>query len=460
MEQQHRRPTAKRSACDRCREHKLRCLRAQSQTQEPCVRCARAGASCVTGAPRPLGRPVVSTSENHQRQAPRRSRHSIFVPAKVPSYPAKAPGVSSQRPEPETANEPAAEQTLVAAGDGDFNGPHLTDSELSSMLFEEEVSSGESPDDMLYGLDYSTPANTVDLSSFGGAFNPAALTTMELGLDEWHGSAQPLLKSLAALPGPNTLGFAFSPGFQTQPIPVDVLEIPTRLTEPSLGPSSVLARLARLNEGIAVQLAFKDNFLQNMTALQPPLADECVEQVGNAKVNPMIRALESTSELAAIVNQIISPIQNRESSPLSTPAVLMCLSGYLQILKLYDAMFLRVHHILSGMQDIVGFFDNLPCFPHLVGLPPIKGDLYIKIAIQVVQHHLGAVERVMGLPADLCVQARRIPPKSLFSYVGSPQAFQSIMDQVCSPAEKSGRALVASLRASMDRVVGLLNDSG
>lgn len=49
--------TSRRSACDRCREHKLRCLRDNSN-QEPCRRCSRAGADCITGQALPPGRPI------------------------------------------------------------------------------------------------------------------------------------------------------------------------------------------------------------------------------------------------------------------------------------------------------------------------------------------------------------------------------------------------------------------
>ena len=51
------RNTSRRSACDRCREHKLRCLRDNS-SQEPCRRCSRAGANCITGQALPPGRPI------------------------------------------------------------------------------------------------------------------------------------------------------------------------------------------------------------------------------------------------------------------------------------------------------------------------------------------------------------------------------------------------------------------
>ncbi|KAI0455315.1 hypothetical protein F5B21DRAFT_193633 [Xylaria acuta] len=47
--------TSKRTACDRCRGHKLRCPRRES-TAQPCSRCTRLGVRCVTSFQRPLGR--------------------------------------------------------------------------------------------------------------------------------------------------------------------------------------------------------------------------------------------------------------------------------------------------------------------------------------------------------------------------------------------------------------------
>ncbi|KAI0194527.1 hypothetical protein EV127DRAFT_405523 [Xylaria flabelliformis] len=46
--------TSKRSACDRCRGHKLRCPRRESAAQS-CSRCIRLGVHCVTSFQRPLG---------------------------------------------------------------------------------------------------------------------------------------------------------------------------------------------------------------------------------------------------------------------------------------------------------------------------------------------------------------------------------------------------------------------
>lgn len=320
------------------------------------------------------------------------------------------------------------------------------------MFFDEGASSNKTTDAVIDTLSLGFHNDTVALSDLVGGPNSGAFT-MGTELHEMQSGQQ-----LICLPDPNPLSLSVDPAFQLQLLPGSALDIANRPPELSLGSSHVLGRLARLNEAIALQLSKIDTFV--LGTPPPNLIHSCVDKVEDVQLNPILNALESTSELAAIVKQVISPIQDHDSSPLSTPVVLMCLSGYIQLLQIYNSIFFQVHQILSGLHDIVDFFDNMPGFTHISGLPPIKGDLYIKIVVQVTQRNLSSVERVLGLPAELCLSAQRTPSKSLFGYVGSPGLFESIMEQACSPSEKSGRALVASLRANIGNVLGLLREDG
>ncbi|KUJ12535.1 uncharacterized protein LY89DRAFT_673497 [Mollisia scopiformis] len=54
---------AKRFACDRCHDQKLRCTRPQEN--EPCVRCAKAGVVCNVSAAQRTGRPRKSSGPRH-----------------------------------------------------------------------------------------------------------------------------------------------------------------------------------------------------------------------------------------------------------------------------------------------------------------------------------------------------------------------------------------------------------
>ncbi|GJC90838.1 fusaric acid cluster transcription factor FUB10 [Colletotrichum liriopes] len=473
MQQNQQRALATRSACDRCRDQKLRCLRSQGQGDGVCVRCARAGVCCVTGAPRPLGRSRTGVNDSHkQQQGLRRPRHSVFVSVTVPQ---SAPRVSSSASVPglepdKTATEIA--QELVAsppARDSDssfgcFHEPLAADSnELSSMLLDEGVSGSDmTPDDaVIDALDLAFPDNPTALSDLvGGPNTEEFFMELEADLDELFGGGQPASKSLSALSGTDNPSFCVDTAFLRQSLPGSALEITNRLPpEPSLGPNgNTLVRLARINECIAHQLSHMGTFV---IGIPPPnLVNSCVEGAADLQVNPILRAIESTSELAAIIREIITPVQDHgSSSSLNIPVVLMCLSSHIQLLQIYNSIFFHVHRFLGSLHDTIGFFENLPGFTHISGLPPMKGDLYIQIIIQVTQHNISSVERGLGLSADLCLSRQRTFSRGLLSYVDSLEPFQSIMGQSCNPSEKSGQALVTSLRIQIRNVLGILRDT-
>ncbi|KXH36564.1 hypothetical protein CNYM01_01460 [Colletotrichum nymphaeae SA-01] len=50
-------PNQKRSACERCRRQKLRCSRQDDENETRCTRCAERGLDCVAGHQRRIGRP-------------------------------------------------------------------------------------------------------------------------------------------------------------------------------------------------------------------------------------------------------------------------------------------------------------------------------------------------------------------------------------------------------------------
>jgi hypothetical protein len=140
----------------------------------------------------------------------------------------------------------------------------------------------------------------------------------------------------------------------------------------------------------------------------------------------------------------------------------MTLSAHIQLLRIYDAQFIQVHKFLSSIRDhLLDFFESIPDFPHMAGLPPVKADLYIKLVVQIIQHNTSSVERAIGLPADLCLSSHHsqsVHSRSLVGYMDSPGMVKAVMDQKSHPAEKSGRDLVTSLRTNMGDVLTILRD--
>ncbi|KAK6062940.1 hypothetical protein SCUP515_12864 [Seiridium cupressi] len=63
-------PNQVRSACERCRQLKLRCLR-HASTKSACARCTRLSLHCQTGSQRRIGRPKRDISRKKQHEEPR-----------------------------------------------------------------------------------------------------------------------------------------------------------------------------------------------------------------------------------------------------------------------------------------------------------------------------------------------------------------------------------------------------
>ncbi|KAK1593143.1 uncharacterized protein LY79DRAFT_590004 [Colletotrichum navitas] len=441
MPQNQQRALATRTACDRCRDR---------QDGGACVRCARAGASCVTGAPRPLGRCRAGPSE-----ARRRPRHSVFISAAPPRSAARAslPAASM----PRGPEKPGTTALTGPSHEGPVAPSPTRDSEGSFECFHGPVVT-EIPDDAVVdALDLGFPDDNDDddataLSALFGVSDTGAFP-MELEADLLE--FQPHPKSLSALPGTHNPSPCVDPAFLLRSPPAGgaALDTANRLLpeQPSPGPgSNALVRLNHSRTWGALVIG-----IPSLT-----LPDSCVASVADFQDNPILQAPESTAELAAVIRQVISPVQDHGSSlsPPSMPVVLMCLSGHIQLLQIYDAIFLHVHRFLGGLHDILGFFEDLPGLTHVSGLPTIKGDLYIKMMIQVAQHNLSSVERAVALPPGLCLSAQRASSRGLLSYVDSLEPSQSIMGQAYSPSEKSGRARFASMRIRIGSILGLLRD--
>src|SRR4051794_9470488 len=94
----------RRSACDRCRSHKLRCERFGETSQ--CRRCLKASAECVTGAALKSGRPAQLYLQNQQKtneQGDRPPENMYFsIQQMLPAFPTPPPTTLDGIPENQT----------------------------------------------------------------------------------------------------------------------------------------------------------------------------------------------------------------------------------------------------------------------------------------------------------------------------------------------------------------------
>lgn len=266
---------------------------------------------------------------------------------------------------------------------------------------------------------------------------------------------------------------------------------------PSLGLSespNALTALARLNEDLARQASHLDSHIWG------PVngGQHCLDKVQKTEGNPLAEMLQSTSEFVTILENLVPlmepPIKSvdralehppsasqlgtsssngekreilppstlspghrtsTDPKPLGTPVLLMLLSSYIQLLQLYDAIFSRVHDSLSGVEDIRALFQELPEF-RLAGLTSMKGPLYGKIILQIIEHHFDQLERLLGLPVEFGLSEQGSHSQGLFSTTDLSHLLDVTMTQVTGSPGTSGSLTLKSFRRHLRGLQAML----
>lgn len=509
----------KRLACERCRDQKLRCDRgelADGELSKACARCLRAGASCVSSNPRPLGRPSASASNaSSDRPFSQSSRRSTA--SATHSVAARRIRRSNN-----VGRGAGNGEATISPGSGSIFTWDLRDPTLNG--FPEQSDTPDGNDGASSCVPRSPPTNRRTLSgpdndqpwppsnfdalsflglplgdddallgSLSGA-QPVPEISQQLHLESeqgWPGmgeSAGPMnAPTDAAGSGPRN-GPGISGGT------VNSQDTNRSNQTPQIKPpENPLLGLSRLSESITRQIADVDSYPWG-----PAGVSICAENAhGTMENNPVAKALQSTSDFTSIVQQMQgSPPSSSRFPPagafapsdsavsvsgaadgqnsfvwsdppspanppaaLDAPVALLVLSNYLLLLQLYDRLIHRVLEALRKLLNLSDFFRTGPdvC---LGGLPPMKGHLYIKIIVQIIGDHLDRLEQLLGLPARFRLSRRQGASVGILSGVESSGLLPLVMAQLPMGPEGAGTELVVSLRNKMRSLQEILQGPG
>ncbi|GAB1319600.1 hypothetical protein MFIFM68171_09810 [Madurella fahalii] len=438
------RVTAKRYACDRCREQKLRCPRNEpGDIHSTCGRCLRLGTLCVTGGGRPLGRPSAAPNlqssgmnraskhaYDHADRAPvpspQLSMHHDDFPLGPPAGPFFSPTHHHAPPAFDALHDLQLEGSAMTFSMEPFNPPpsaashHSRGSSLSTPQQEEQFSPDSSP----------ASVSDFDFSSLGdGSIPDSVLSSYP------HNSAgcgPPDCQS--SNPGPLLPQVKRGGGVPGSPMGGDVI-----------------AFLIGLVGNITRQLAELRN--QDWESWDPCLTQSSLfdsdgrrpsHSSGQESLdpNPWDTTLNITTRFAVILQTMV-PVGGSAPGPavFSAPTLsikLMLLSTYIQLGDLYDQMIIHIHNCLllhqkqqqeqqqqqqqqpNNQEENQNAAQAKPTkrqqrqprqqaqassrsrYTHRPGTAPANDSTNIHVAmmIQVFEHQLHAVERLMGLPAE------------------------------------------------------------
>lgn len=484
------RSAVKRFACDRCRDLKLRCPR-ELPTDESCARCVRACAVCVTSDTRPLGRPRISPvsavsadtngriNKTHRQQAaaasvtrqgpwqiPKQGQHHRNHVTLSPPGGSTTPGMT---------NSPAWPRS---AGPDDF-----------SDLFGSGLGHGDfTPADDAHSISSAPSWTQFDVADLLGLHMPGAAQEPEPVTVHPQASPESSCQAFESQNQPlSSQGMLMdfesftrtSPGAIQPTSGVDGDKAQTPVFGAAVDPR---IRLCQLNESIIQQLGR----VESSSWRTPLVQGSCTARANGTDGNPLAQVMQSTSEMAVILQQLCAsptgPGSNQNSlehsptqsaPPLPVPAtstseaslagqqpdtstVLLALSTWLRLIQLYNTLFTHAHKSLTEIpRDAIIAFRG-PVDLRVPGLPGIQGDLYVKLMIQVIKHHLEKVEVLLGLPYEFRMWRRGGPaspgPNCLWNHQFSG-LLPTVMKQM---ADDGGKTALRSLKDNISAMQDIL----
>ncbi|KAI3317855.1 hypothetical protein HD806DRAFT_359087 [Xylariaceae sp. AK1471] len=434
---------SRRTACDRCRELKLRCPRLEEDSSDTsCTRCDRAGAMCITSSSRPLGRPRITAPISPVMASDERRKRPRESPSHVHTHSVdRAPAWNSMDDYPSFLNTiPTAVTSIFdLPGDRPLRGPSVQSESF----------------DLPFGDDDGLLSS---LSTLRHQFSPQSNGANQMGpIDISAGSID-----MGAVNRPS--GSASVPS--------------ETYTFDRLSSQPPIVSLSRLSETISRQISCLDTY----TWGGPSEPGPCMDKLNEMSENPIAQALHATADYIKALERLLSPTEMYKSpttdsavslsaprglqtpdsllSPetpfFMTPTLLIILSNYLQLLVLHDAILSRVYQSLCELQDPTKFFQNAPEFSMSIGIPAMKGHLYLKIIIQVIEHHIDHMERLIGLPAEFRLSGQPTTSGILSGNVIALNLLHMAMTQLDCTPKRSGESIVASLKSNLEGVQRLV----
>ncbi|KAH8651344.1 hypothetical protein BX600DRAFT_441774 [Xylariales sp. PMI_506] len=415
--------TSKRSACDRCRVHKLRCP-PRDPGATSCARCLRLGAECITSFPRPPGRNAKNNDHDGVPRASMRSCQSVPDLRRKMSNPRPPLRLSAdsriQMSAPATAAPSAQSHNQIHNLQLSQARSHMDDPALFSPSFSfsdnsQDIFKGTTA---LYGdsLMFLTDVSHHDLDD--------ALLSLDTGSALVNGQIEK--DDLCHPTSPQADPSAFQADKSPSP---GCIETDTRLSSLLLDLSRCLEHCMKIaTSPDVVMLDVPSTLAAGMDGANPGSISDS---------NLLVHALGDLSEFLLIVQSYASRKSyppsdsqdssngaggddSRSSSPggrIGTIVLLNILSAYLQIVAIYDIL---MHYlgekITDGSPDAMmvdsrGGPGGFPSRGHMSTSfssqqqqqQQQQGNFQTRILIHAILHQFGTIETVLGLPAEFRV---------------------------------------------------------
>ena len=418
----------RRSACDRCRGQKLRCNK-ENENDESCKRCERAKVQCITNPPLPMGRPPLSSLDTDRAPASRKKQAtgckkrrltatSSAQSTPTPDQPTTMSALNPGDPCFINSNNEAFSELFNSVGlDGDFatidsnfmqptinampsfagyahhgisnikSGPPDPFSAISACRSNENVvnrpvSSDTQPTalDTDPGEDFMQELSTLNLKLYRQLKNIKSGYWCEL-----------LRSSASSCNSSEPTGAMFSPIDSLLSSSKDFAEIVDQiLPSASSGSPSTMTSTLNLPTPTTFPHDGSDSLRQTTSDSQDPPIFACNQHYTNSA--PFTGSATNTATRCPTFPSSDSTAGNGPMQSADTAALLLILTCYLRLIRIYSYLFARLDEMLISSSAAI------PCLPGVfIGGFQLHGSMQMMILVQVCACMIDRVEGALGL---------------------------------------------------------------
>ena len=456
-------PAVRRSACDQCRARRVQCLRAQN-SRAPCARCSHIGARCVIGAPGHPGRPrkprLVDVSSPGQHRTSSTLRDTNYVEVYAP-----APAMAG---ETASAGAPArACRTDRHTSWDPLDG--IAESDIAASKSTVHPSRDPLARELQAGDFWATPGDSsVYFYSPSIEQSPALGEDMLALVDDQLSCPSQLQGLLSADDELSAILHMGRDSSTALDIDVDPLHdlwkgVLTPIPPPQC--SSPASSLMRFREQIDQRITTMDADWSDPLEV----AQGCKEEAGGREPeNPAAVLLTCSKEFIDIIQSLTPAGRTHQQSEdaLSTEIVLLALSSYLSLMRLFDAMFDTIHKFSSQMPP--GSFKSVKVksvlrIGGISSLQDMPLKTYATGILDAIQGQVRTLERCMGIPTEYCLsgEAAASPPAAapgILSRADRARLFWAVMAQEDVKSRQGSKSYVESIRANIQESMRALDD--
>jgi len=466
--------TVRRSACDQCRAKRVRCLRAE-HSMVPCARCSHIGARCVTGVSGHPGRP----------RKPR-----LINADSSPRGPAASPAdvVPSLVMPTSTLRDMNHADLHVSAMAAESMAPSGSGLDVSKFAVHPPRDPDPNPDQLAHGPQSDFWEASGDSTPFFLDSPPTAQSPVPgediLALVNPLSSPSQLRGLLSADDELNTMLHIARDMDSSTALEMDIdplLDLWEGVLSQSPIPQcfSAASLLLRFREEMDQRIAMVDAYFSDPLKVMQGCKEE---QEGGPEVeNPAALLLTCSKEFIDIIQSLSAPkTLAKDSYPqsqlvppnlvpamdmqtddvLSTEIVLLTLSGYLALMRLYDSLFYCIYQCVYQVPPNSLKSLKVKSVLRIGGISSLQ-DMPLKTyatgILEAIQGQVQTLEHCMGIPTEYCLSGEAAATPGIFSRADRARLFCTTMEQEDVKSRRGGKSYVESIRASIQDSMGFLD---